>query len=76
MAALDLSHFAITDPHVTTKGCDLHRVGYAELNYSSRIKALLEATRDAGKPLALELFNDLLNGRRSVAYVRDYVAQL
>ena len=34
---------------------------------------VVHATRDKGKPLEFEPFNDLVNGRRSVQYVMDYL---
>lgn len=76
MAKLDLSHFTLSDPCVALKGSDLKRIRYSDLNYTSRMKALLEATRDAGKPLTAEPFNDLLNGRRSLQYVIEFVEKL
>lgn len=76
MAKLDLSHFALSDPRVLSKDCNHNTIRYSDLNYSSRIKALLAATRDSGKPLAFEPFDDLLNGRRSLAYVMNEVSKL
>ena len=72
--SLDLKHFEVTDPHVLFEGRDLDKVRYDDLNYSSRIRALLACTRDQGRPiLKAELFNDLLNGRRSLGAVMRFI---
>lgn len=73
MPVLNLAHFEKTDPKVTKPGADLGSIRYSDLNYSSRIAALVEATKGVGKPLACDPFNDLCNGRRSLAYVMDFV---
>ena len=73
MPALDLNHFAKSDPHVLAPGSDLNKIRYSDLFYDSRLRAVVQATRDKGKPLEFEPFNDLVNGRRSVQYVMDYL---
>lgn len=76
MPGLDLSLFAKTNPEVLDPQVDLSRIRYSDLIYTTRLEALLRATRDAGKPLTVEPFNDLLNGRHSVASVITTIAQL
>ena len=73
MPALDLNHFAKSDPYVLAPGTDLNKIRYADLFYDSRLCAVVRATRDNGKPMPFEPFNDLVNGRRSVQYVMDYL---
>lgn len=73
MPVLDLSHFEKTDPRVVKPGADLESIRYSDLFYESRFKALMNATRAIGKPLACDPFNDLCNGRRSVRYVMDFL---
>lgn len=70
MTHFDLSHFKMTDPHVLKPECDLSQVRFSDLNYSSRLAALIGATRERGKSIFdSDRFNDLLNGRRSLQYV-------
>lgn len=76
MTGLNLQYFRETDPRVLDTKSDLSQIRYSDLNYSSRLKALLTATRDMGKPMACAPFNDLLNGRHSVASVNDALAKL
>ncbi len=76
MTGLNLQYFRETDPRVLDTKSDLSQIRYSDLNYSSRLKALLTATRDMGNPMACAPFNDLLNGRHSVASVNDELAKL
>lgn len=76
MSGLDLSLFAKSDPEVLDPQVDLANIRYSDLVYTVRIEALLRATRDMGKALDKELFNELLNGYRSVAYVQDVISRL
>lgn len=76
MPGLDLSLFAKSNPEVLDPQVDLAKIRYSDLVYTVRIEALLRATRDMGKALDKELFNELLNGYRSVAYVQDVISKL
>lgn len=70
MSHFNLNHFKTTNPDVLGAGCNLDKVRFSDLNYSSRLAALLEATKGRGKAInTSDRFNDLLNGRMSLGAV-------
>lgn len=52
---------------------DLARIRFADIQYGVRDVALNAVTRDVGKPLSKETFNDYCHGRYSVEKIIDLI---
>lgn len=76
MPCLDLQLLAKSHPELVNPQTDLSKIRFADLNYTERFKALLNATRDQGKPLACDPFNELLNGHHTVASVQRVISSM